>query len=323
MENDLPKQLRTGISKSRLIRLKENIDWIKDVGAVVGVAYSGNSFRLSIKGHPACYLACAFCDLCVPLEIAKTIKSANEINRIPKLPSGKKVNPERAKSVRQWLRDFESTLDPWTLIFEPEIPKHQEVFTSTDIEVSPRHSLCRILDLFHCIENLPFLPVTDYEQMAIMVNPSIALSVYQRAIPGHDPWKNSPIKDPETIVEKYWRGLPIDIRKLILIQDLKFYFETILLSLIDWLDRNPETTSDVSPVIRSNRNRILEIIREKGPITAQGISDDLNGDLKVKTLMGKMYLKHLVSNGSIKNLPKLDGNRRRGYYDPERYDPVL
>ena len=96
-----------------------------------------------------------------------------------------------------------------------------------------------------------------------------------------------------------------------------------MLSVIDWVNREPalKREAKVSPVIASNREKVLKIIRDRGPIVARQISEALNGELKPSTLLGKDYLKHFMETGVIKNLDKMDRNRRRGYYDPAIFTP--
>ena len=140
--------------------------------------------------------------------------------------------------------------------------------------------------------------------MHVMVNRSIAKVMYLRAIPGHDPWKESPIKDFEAIADRFWEGQEIDIRQLILVGDLKFYFESILMSVLDWTDSSVPASKELT----SFQSRVLDLIKSKGPIKRAVAALRLESpETSISRAVNELReLGHKIENDSRKGSP--------GYY---------
>ena len=112
--------------------------------------------------------------------------------------------------------------------------------------------------------------------MDVIVDSSIAQVAHIRVIPGSDyePYKGTATKESKEILNRFVEGRPMDLRRLILIADLKFYFETILISVIDWVSRDPLPTYKLS----RNERKFINMLKEaKGKrILKQPLADALN-----------------------------------------------
>lgn len=218
-------------------------------------------------------MPCAFSELVSVPEMLKVIESAKTINRTPVLPKRNSVSKNRQSETDRWLRDFWSMFESWKVIFGLTIPTSKHIQKDNETLVTQRSTLCLIMDFMNALKELPFLPADDYDVMDVMVDSRIAEAVRARAVPGHDPWSETAIKDFEPIVKRFWEGRPIDLRKLILIGDLRFYFESILFSVIDWVskDLKEEAKKPLSP----KQQETLEIIRIDGPIKREVLARKL------------------------------------------------
>lgn len=306
----LINRLKNGVSRNRLLRLRDSINQIRNIGAVVGKAYPAKAFLLGDRDMDDYYLASAFSELVASAEIVDVIRSSKQVGRLPLLPK-----PEQPlfSDAEIWLRDFRSTFSTWSVIREIRIATNHTVQSSSGTSICARSDLCWIIDFFTFIDDMAFIPTRDFDSMQVIPKQEISRETLPRAIPGHAPWKESPAKDADLIVDRFWDGQPIDLWSLILIKDIGFYFEGIILSVLDWIDTKPKVDSK-TPEMTPEQAEVLEIIRKHGAITAPDICEKLTFQVTAKTLRNECYLPFLIEHYNVENQRRKDKSGRRGYF---------
>ena len=309
-KTELISKIRLGISKQRINRLLENIDNLEGIGAVAGKAYPAASFI--IESSP--YLACAFSEYTSSVEIGKSINSSTKLSSKAVLPKRNSISKLRTKQADTWMRDFWSTFEPWRSLLGIEIPNQKQVAHERSTLVSVREVFCLLMDFLFSIQDFPFLPVGDFETMEIKVDPSITKFAYVRPIPvaGSDPYEGIPIKDPNPIIGRFFESRPLDLRQLVLIEDLRFYFESILLSVIDWVNRDDIPTK--SATLTAEEQRFIDLlVKAKGE---RCLRNDLATKLDKHPKTIERCARELQKQGfdirNDKNVP--DTDRIPGYY---------
>ena len=288
----LIERLKKGISKSRLKRLHSNIDQIRQVGVVVGLAYPNTVFRLleSDTEESAPYPASVFFEFIATNDVKNLVYSSKNKVRTIDAPAKNSISKDAQRKCEIWLRDFRSTFAPWSTIrTELYVPSLQRVHLENGIVSTGRDDLLWVFDFLRFASDMAFMSTRDYDTMPVIFDQKVSERILPRSIPGHDPWEHSTAKHRDSILNRFWHNTNLDLESVILVEDLAYYFETIIVGVIDWISpENAPATTGTKPDLKRQQKIVFDLIWERGPITAPEIS--LETGISVGRLRNHDYL---------------------------------